>query len=156
MNRGEKIKQKRLALGLSLRGLEKETGISNSFLCLIEKYNVNFSSNKIIKLSKALKLSTEEILDLETYEETQEIKKDKEITLPIKWNISNNITTKFSDHFVIQPINNNFRLSFFETNPEININNNKEKGFIECNCISKIVIEKEDMLKLKKLIEKYL
>ena len=48
--------------------------------------------------------------------------KTSEITqVPIKWNVPENIITRFASNMVVQQTEDYFKLSFFELKPEINL-----------------------------------
>jgi transcriptional regulator with XRE-family HTH domain len=65
MKRGEIIKQRRMELGLSIRALAKKAGVSNPYICQIEKGDRSFSIDVLLKLSKALNISIDRLLLIE-------------------------------------------------------------------------------------------
>lgn len=65
---GEYLIKKRNKLGLSLRAVEKETGISNAYLSQLENNKIKNPSPKILfKLAKFYKISYNYLMDLIGY-----------------------------------------------------------------------------------------
>ena len=62
---GEKVKELRLKRNLSLRMLEQECEIDNSYISKIEHGKTNVSFQTIIELASAFKVHPKELLDFE-------------------------------------------------------------------------------------------
>ena len=78
MEIGEKIKQRRLEIGMSQRELAWKMGYSdNSTLNRIEKGTVDVSQAKIVQFAKVLNCSIAYLMD---WEEDKEIATDKNLT----------------------------------------------------------------------------
>lgn len=78
MEIGEKIKQRRLEIGMSQRELARKMGYSdNSTLNRIEKGTVDVSQAKIVQFAKVLNCSIAYLMD---WEEDKEIATDKNLT----------------------------------------------------------------------------
>jgi transcriptional regulator with XRE-family HTH domain len=60
---GEKIRSIRQKQGLSLRELEALTGFGHSWLAKLEKGQVNFQIDSLIRLMEALKLQPKELFN---------------------------------------------------------------------------------------------
>ena len=60
---GEKIRNIRQKQGLSLRELEALTGFGHSWLAKLEKGQVNFQIDSLIRLMEALKLQPRELFN---------------------------------------------------------------------------------------------
>lgn len=65
MTIGQRVKKERLRLKMSLRDLEKKTGISNACICQIEKQDRDFGVRKLIKFAKAFDVTTDYLLGLQ-------------------------------------------------------------------------------------------
>ena len=71
MNIGEKIKQRRLEIGMSQRELARKMGYSdNSTLNRIEKGTVDVSQAKVVQFAKALNVSIAYLMDWEEDEKS--------------------------------------------------------------------------------------
>ena len=78
MEIGEKIKKRRLELGMSQRELARTMGYSdNSTLNRIEKGTVDVSQSKVVQFSKALNCSIAYLMD---WEEDEQIATAKNLT----------------------------------------------------------------------------
>lgn len=80
-----------------------------------------------------------------------EPKKAKEdVRIPLKWNVSPSVITRFASNIVVQGVDDVVKLSFFETVPEIRLDSSapvpKE---VRAECVASIVITRE---KLKSFI----
>ena len=62
---GKKVKELRLKRNLSLRMLEKECEIDNSYISKIEHGKTNISFNTIIELAGAFEVHPKELFDFE-------------------------------------------------------------------------------------------
>lgn len=64
MTIGQRIKQERKSLGLNQRELAEKTGISDAFICQIEKNNRDFSTKRLIKFAEVFGVTTDYLLGL--------------------------------------------------------------------------------------------
>lgn len=79
-----------------------------------------------------------------------EKRKKKEIEqgqIPIKWNVPDDIITRFASHIVFQKIEGYFKISFYELKPELN---SIEQTEMVADCVSSVIIPPE---KIKSLID---
>ncbi len=61
--------------------------------------------------------------------------------VPIKWNVPADMTSQYASNVVIQFLENEFKISFFETSYEIRVG--KNQGFPDeaiANCVASIII----------------
>jgi len=63
------------------------------------------------------------------------------VGIPIKWHVSDNIITRFASNMVVQAIENEFKISFFETKPEINLDPSaKPPKEMPAECVASVII----------------
>jgi len=74
-------------------------------------------------------------------------KNHEEIQLPINWNIPEDIVARYATNMVIQRLENEFLISFFEIKPPIIIDSPekvieklKDMKLIQANCVAQIII----------------
>ena len=65
MTLGQKIRNRRGELGLTQNELSEKSGVSQPYISLLEKGNFNPSAVYLFKLSKALSVDIEELLETE-------------------------------------------------------------------------------------------
>lgn len=74
-----------------------------------------------------------------------------ELTLKIDWNIPDDIVTKFATNVVVQMLENEFKVSFFEAKPEIVLGDEiklkaiKDKGTVRADCIGSFIVTADRM-----------
>ena len=74
------------------------------------------------------------------------------VDLKIEWNIPDNITTGFATNIVVQKIDHEFRVSFFELKPDIvlreeDIKKMVRRGTVRADCIASLIITPDRMHK---------
>lgn len=68
------------------------------------------------------------------------------IAVPLKWNIPDNIITRFASNMVVQILENEFKISFFEVTPDIKLGlENKLPDEVQANCVASIIISAEKL-----------
>lgn len=68
--------------------------------------------------------------------------------VPIRWHVSDEIITRFASNMVVQRIENDFKLSFFELKPDIRIPPNAEPlKEVVAECVASIIITKDRLPK---------
>ncbi|MEK6777618.1 MAG: hypothetical protein AABY87_12195 [bacterium] len=78
------------------------------------------------------------------------IKKDS-IAIPLTWNIPGGIITRFASNMVVQLVEGDCRILFFEAKPDIDLNiHGKIEERIQAECVANIIINAN---KLPKFIE---
>lgn len=85
----------------------------------------------------------------------------KEQQLPIKWNIPDNMIARFATNIVVQTIENEFKISFFEIQPPIILSdkdreNVKKLGTIRADCLGTIIVTPDRMQKFIQLMNEQL
>lgn len=65
----------------------------------------------------------------------------QEAVVPIKWNVSDDIITRFASNMTVQILENEFKISFFEMSPEIlfNVNQDPPKE-VQANCVASVIV----------------
>lgn len=81
----------------------------------------------------------------------------KAITLPIKWNVSEAIITRFASNILIQTIENEFKISFFEINPPIRLApSDKIPSEMRADCIASIIVTANKLPSFINALQKHL
>lgn len=63
------------------------------------------------------------------------------VKVPLKWNIPDNIVTRYASNVAVQILENEFKVSFFEINPEIRTDNNQKiPKEIQANCVASVIM----------------
>lgn len=76
------------------------------------------------------------------------------VQIPIKWRISDSIVTRFASNVVIQTIENEFKVSFFEIKPEIKISPSDEVPHeVLADCVASVIITADRMPKFIKALQ---
>jgi hypothetical protein len=71
--------------------------------------------------------------------------------VPIKWYIPDNIITRFASNMVVQTIENEFKISFFEIKPEIRFDTSTPPpSEVQAECVATVIITAD---RLPKFIE---
>lgn len=83
------------------------------------------------------------------------------VPVPIKYYIPDQIITRFASHMVIQIVENEFKMSFFETKPEIRFGATSESvpKEILAECVGAIIVTPDRFPKfievMQRQVEKY-
>jgi len=81
----------------------------------------------------------------------QALSSKQRIEIPIRWNIPDNIITRFANHMLVQTLENEFKLSFFELKPEIRLTESDPLSKeVRADCVASIIVSAE---RLPKIIE---
>jgi len=81
----------------------------------------------------------------------------KTLTLPIKWIIPDAIITRFASNILIQSIGNEFKISFFELNPEIRLNpSDKIPTEMRADCVASIIVTADRLPSFISALQKHL
>lgn len=68
-------------------------------------------------------------------------KEVKWVTVPIKYTIPDSIIARFTTNIVVQIIKNEFKISFFEQNLPINLDEkSKPPTEIQANCVASVIV----------------
>jgi len=73
-------------------------------------------------------------------------KQSHQVELKIEYNFPDNITSRFATNIVVQVIEHEFKLSFFEIKPEIILDDQdklekmKERGTVSADCVASIIV----------------
>ncbi len=67
--------------------------------------------------------------------------KKKVAQVPVKWNIPDTIITRFATNIVVQIIENEFKITFFEIKPEIYLDpSQKPSGEVQADCVASVIV----------------
>lgn len=80
-----------------------------------------------------------------------------EIEVPIKWYIPDTIVTRFASNMTVQALEYEFKVSFFEVNPEIRTDLNAPLPTeARANCVASLIINAAKMPAFIKALQKQL
>ena len=72
------------------------------------------------------------------------------LTLPVDWHVSENIQSRYATNIVVQPIQHEFVISFFEAQPPIILGTPEENrakyqelGAIRAECVARVIVAAE-------------
>lgn len=81
----------------------------------------------------------------------------EEIIIPLKWNIPDNIITRFASNIVIQTVEGVFKISFFEANPKIRFGEDLKKiKEVQADCVASIIVTPEKLSNFIDTLQEYL
>jgi len=81
------------------------------------------------------------------------IKQGKEV--PIKFNIPPTIITRFASNMVIQTLENEFKISFFEVKPEIRLDPSDEiPDEVLADCVASVIVNASKLPSFIKILQK--
>jgi len=91
----------------------------------------------------------------------KEEQKEQQLSLSIEWNIPDNIIARFATNIVVQRMENEFKISFFETKPPIILSDEdreklKKAGTIRADCIGSIIVTPDRLRKFIQTMDKQL
>jgi hypothetical protein len=68
------------------------------------------------------------------------------VAVPLKWNIPENIITRFASNIVVQRLEDAFKISFFEIYPDIRLGlEHKIPEEVQANCVASIILTPEKL-----------
>lgn len=74
------------------------------------------------------------------------LKKEISITVPINWHMPDNIISRFANNMVVQTLENEFKILFFETKPEIYLDIPRKPPIgVQSECVASIIINAEKL-----------
>lgn len=77
--------------------------------------------------------------------------------IPIKYNISDQIITRFASNMVVQTIENEFKISFFEMKPEIILGPSSSiPKEARAECVASVIVTPEKLPKFIEALQKQL
>ena len=81
-------------------------------------------------------------------------------TIPIEWRVPDNLITRFVSNMVIQTIENEFKISFFEIKPIIHLDDSQPlPSKVPADCVASIIVTPDRLPKfidvLQKQLDKY-
>ena len=79
------------------------------------------------------------------------------LKVPIEWNIPDYIITRFASNMVIQTIENEFKILFFEINPEICLGpSDKIPDKAMANCVASVIVTADRLQGFIDILQKQL
>lgn len=73
--------------------------------------------------------------------------------VPIKFNISDSIITRFATNIVVQIVGSEFRILFFEQSPVIVLHGEQLPKEIQANCVASVVVTADKLPKFIKTLQ---
>lgn len=85
---------------------------------------------------------------------------DHPMQIPLKWRITDSVVTRFASNIVVQTIENEFKVSFFELKPEIKLSpSDPLPQEVLADCVASVIITADRMPKfigaLQAQLDKY-
>jgi len=79
------------------------------------------------------------------------------VKVPIKWNIPPTIITRFASNMVIQTLENEFKISFFEIKPEIRVDPSEEiPDEVLADCVASVIVTADKMPSFIEILQQQL
>lgn len=83
--------------------------------------------------------------------------KVQNVQISVKWNIPENMITRFASNIVVQTIEDVFKVSFFEMMPDIKFGlEQKIPDEVQANCVASLIITPEKLRIFTELLQKQL
>lgn len=81
----------------------------------------------------------------------------QEFHIPFKWHVPENIITRFASNMIIQTIENEFKISFFEINPEVHFGPSEPPPReVEARCVASVIVTADRLPKFIQVLQKHL
>jgi len=78
----------------------------------------------------------------------------KTLRIPVKYNIPDNIITRYATNMVVQVIENEFKISFFEQFQPIILDKNQPlPKEIQANCVASVIVTAKKMPKFLEVLQ---
>ncbi len=78
----------------------------------------------------------------------------KVVKIPFKWHIPENIITRFASNMVVQTLENEFKILFFEPNPEIHLDPSLPiPNEIQVNCVASVIVTANKLPQFIKVLQ---
>lgn len=86
------------------------------------------------------------------------VKKTKrKVEVPIEWNIPDTVITRFASNMLIQTIENEFKISFFELKPKILLGPSEEiPKKILADCVASVIVTANKLPQFINALQKHL
>ncbi len=69
------------------------------------------------------------------------VKSKKDIAVPIKWNVPENMISRYATNMTVQLLENEFKLVFFELSPDIRTDPGAPpQKEVQANCVGSIIV----------------
>jgi hypothetical protein len=81
----------------------------------------------------------------------------KEVHVPLKWHIPDSVITRFVSNMVVQTMENEFKISFFEIKPEILLNPSEPPPKeVRAECVASIIVTPDRLPKFIEVLQRNL
>lgn len=79
----------------------------------------------------------------------------KGLVVPIRWNMPDAIITRFASNMLVQILENEFKLLFFETKPEIRLGPGEPPPTeVRADCVASVIITADKMPRVIEALQK--
>jgi hypothetical protein len=79
---------------------------------------------------------------------------EQEVKIPIKWHTPDNMVTRYATNMLVQTIENEFKISFFEIIPEIRLDpNSPPPKEVRADCVAKVIVSPEKLPSIIKALQ---
>lgn len=88
----------------------------------------------------------------------RKVETDKRVVnIPLKWYIPDNIITRFASNMIIQTIESEFKISFFEIKPEILLQPSEPPPKeVRAECVASVIVTPERLPKFIDVLQRHL
>jgi hypothetical protein len=77
------------------------------------------------------------------------------VPIPIEWDIPRGLMTSFASNMVVQSIENVFKISFFEINPPIQLDESAPAPTkIRADCVASVIVTPDKLLSFTEVLQK--
>lgn len=84
-------------------------------------------------------------------------KEQKMITVPVKWQIGNDVITRFATNLLVQTVGNVYKLSFFEAKPAIRLTEDTPLPTeVVADCVASLVVSPSQLKEIINVLEQHL
>lgn len=80
----------------------------------------------------------------------------QEVKVPIEWHIPDYIITRFASNMVVQKIENDFKILFFEVQPDIQLTPEPLPKSIKAECVASVIVTADRFAKFVEVLQKQL
>jgi hypothetical protein len=87
----------------------------------------------------------------------EKIEESKQVAVPIEWDLPDGLITPFATNMVIQTIENEFKISFFEVKPKIHLSDSEPlPNKIKAICIASVIVTADRLPKFIEVLQSQL
>lgn len=78
------------------------------------------------------------------------------VNLPIVWNTPDHIISRYVTNMVVQSVDSEMKLSFFEIKPDIQLDGNRPITEVRADCVASIIVTPSRMQQFMEVMQQHL